>query len=170
MKPILLAILLTLVMATDLSAGFRLPTGTKAAYSGVGPIRVGMTLKELRAAIGESLAADEPDEYGCSYALPNEGCNDVLILLTDGVVRLISIFTPEYSTVSGARVGDTEKHVQDIYHDRLVVTAHSYVDGHYLTLTSHDGKYALVFETADGVITSYRIGRYPEVGYIEGCS
>jgi hypothetical protein len=78
--------------------------------------------------------------------------------------------TSAYQTVSGARVGDPESRIHELYGRRVAVSEHAYVDGHYLTIRSDDGRSALVFET-DGVkVTSFRVGRMPEAGWIEGCS
>ena len=74
-------------------------------------------------------------------------------------------------TKRGAQVGDSEKSILRLYKGQVKVSPHTYVDsGHYLTIKSKDGRYALVFETDGGVVTSFRIGLLPAAEYIEGCS
>ena len=49
---------------------------------------------------------------------------------------------------------------------------HKYVEaGHYLIVSSpSDTTRQLVFETDGKRVTSYRVGRTPEVRWVEGCS
>jgi hypothetical protein len=85
------------------------------------------------------------------------------------IVR-IDIDSKEYATDRGARIGDTEDKVKRLYRGKVRVSQHPYVDGHYLEVEFEGGKYSLIFETDGKRVTSFRAGRSPEVGYIEGCS
>jgi hypothetical protein len=86
----------------------------------------------------------------------------------------VDVDTSAIATAEGARVGDTESRILNLYERRVAVTPHKYVeDGHYLTVTPADpadSAYRIVFETKDGRVTRYRAGVLPSVRYIEGCS
>jgi hypothetical protein len=128
-----------------------------------------MSLSELRSALGGSLVLEGPVEGGCRYARPGGECTGLHFMLVDGVLARIDVDDGDYPTISGARVGDSEERVQALYKNRLEVSRHAYVEGHYLRLVSGDGKSALVFETERGTVVQIRIGRLPEADYIEGC-
>ncbi|HEU4994119.1 MAG TPA: hypothetical protein VFT29_04840 [Gemmatimonadaceae bacterium] len=55
----------------------------------------------------------------------------------------------------------------------MKVSPHKYTDGHYLKVrpqSSADTLHLIVFETNNGLVTSYQAGRRPQVEYVEGCS
>ena len=80
------------------------------------------------------------------------------------------------TTLSGAKIGDTEEQIQSLYPGRIQVSPHNYTGyrgGHYLTFVPQDEadrNYRLVFETLKGRVTTFRSGRLPEVGFVEGCA
>jgi hypothetical protein len=50
------------------------------------------------------------------------------------------------------------------------VEPHRYDEsGHYLDLTSADGRHAIRFETDGKVVTTIIVGEREPVGYVEGC-
>jgi hypothetical protein len=89
-----------------------------------------------------------------------------------GVVSRIETRDARYATVSGVHVGDTQDRARQVYGKRLAVAAHPYFDkGHMLTVYSPDRRFALVMESNDaGRIITLRGGRWPDVGWLEGCS
>ena len=50
------------------------------------------------------------------------------------------------------------------------MTPHQYTAGHYLTVVSQDGRYALVFETDGGRVTVTRSGIAEVADHNEGCA
>ena len=58
-----------------------------------------------------------------------------------------------------------------LYGGRVKSEPHKYVrGGHYLVVPSPaDSDAQLVFETDGKRVTSYRVGRLPEVRWVEGC-
>ena len=51
------------------------------------------------------------------------------------------------------------------------MSQHPYDDnGHYLRIDLKGTKYSMILETDGKRVTSYRVGKSEEVGYIEGCS
>ncbi len=139
-------------------------------FTGVGPVRLGMSIAKLQAATGVAVTIDEPAENGCTFAYTTDPSRRIAFMLSDGVVSRIDVEAPGFRTASGVRVGDSESRLRSLYAGRFRVTPHAYVEGHYITIRSRDRRFALVFETDGRVVTSFRVGRLPEVLWVEGCS
>ena len=75
-------------------------------------------------------------------------------------------------TASQPGVRFTLDRARQAYGKRLSVAPHPYFDnGHTLTVDSPDRRFALVMESNDsGRIITLRGGRWPDVGWLEGCS
>ena len=91
-------------------------------------------------------------------------------MVNNGVIARFDVSETGYATDIGAKVGDTEDEIKRLYERMFKVSPHKYVDGHYITIEMKGGKYGIIFETDGKHVTSFRAGRFPEVGYIEGCS
>jgi len=80
------------------------------------------------------------------------------------------------TTLSGAKIGDTEARIKALYPGQIKVSPHKYTGdsgGHYLTFVPKDKSdrfYRLIFETDGKQVTNFRSGKLPEVEYVEGCS
>jgi hypothetical protein len=141
-------------------------------FFGLGPVRVGATLEDAAQAAEEPLAEAEEKISG------GEGCHhvrrrsqpSVLFMVEDGVITRVETDAPSIPTFSGVRVGDSEERARAVYGSRLEVTTHNYDEtGHYLTVRSGDGRYALVMETDGHQIYYLRAGIVPSAEYVEGC-
>lgn len=143
-----------------------------ARADGAGPIRVGMTAAEARKALGLDASATAGAE-GCSYlkGAGNTRLHATIMLSSDTVVR-VDVVDTVLKTREGARVGNSEAEIQQMYAGRVTVQPHKYVaGGHYLVVTAPgSANNRLVFETDGKVVTRYRVGREPEVEYVESCS
>jgi len=136
---------------------------------GVGPVKIGMTLAQLSAALHQELAADERDEQGCFY-INARGHDNVSFMIIDGHVVRVDVGAAGVKTSAGIQVGDSEAQVHKVYGGRVRVDAHTYVDaGHYLTVRSASGRYGVRFETDKGKITMFYSGNYDAIQYVEGC-
>lgn len=146
---------------------------------GAGPLRVGMTFDEARAALGGDLrmsdlpaGADEgPDR--CDYPTSAQLPPGVAVMVQGGRVVRVEVDSGGVPTAEGARIGDTEARVQALYPGRVTVSPHKYTDGHYLTVrpaAPSDTTHLLVFETDGRVVERFRAGQKPQVQYVEGCS
>lgn len=148
-------------------------------FDGMGPLRVGMTLDEARAALGGDLAmpptaggVDEgPDrcDYPRSARLP---AGAMVMVQGQRVVR-VEVDSGTLATAEGARIGDPEARIQQLYAGRVTVQPHKYTDGHYLVVRpaeASDTTHLLVFETDGRVVQRFRAGQKPQVEYVEGCS
>jgi hypothetical protein len=115
----------------------------KVQINGVGDIRIGMTPREaIRSARMKLVAVGEIDN-NCYYIRPQKGSQHISMM------------------------------VKQLYRDRLKVSPHKYLRGHYLTFTptgQTDRNYRLIFETDGHRVVNYRVGKMPEVAYVEGCS
>ncbi len=141
-----------------------------ATFRGVGPVRVGMGVEELRKAVGEEVEVEPRALSGCGYAKLPGRFSGVWAMVVKGSVARVDVTREGIRTSSGVAVGSTEGAAREAYGKRVVVTHHEYVEeGHYLTVSDSGGRHALVLETEGGVVTSFRVGRLPEVTFPEGC-
>ncbi|HEV2759042.1 MAG TPA: hypothetical protein VGV86_05685, partial [Acidimicrobiales bacterium] len=159
----------------------RLSADSRLRLDGVGPVRVGMTLKEASAAAGVPIRLLEtPSDPGCRYAAPDRasGTGDELgFMVVDGkIVRIdVGIMGPDrIRTVSGVGKGSTEAEVLATYPGRIRVQPHPYTpNGRYLVYVPSDAglrHLSMIFETVDGEVRSFRSGFAEQVSWKEGCS
>jgi hypothetical protein len=137
---------------------------------GAGRIRIGMTLAQLNAALGEKFVAPVgQDQVDCFYLTMSKPPKLRLMML-EGRLGRIDVREAGVKTVSGIQVGDTEAQARKVYGARLKVEPRKYVeDGHYLTVKSNDGRRGIRFQTSGGKITSYYAGRDQAIQLVEGC-
>ncbi len=138
---------------------------------GFGPVHVGMTVAKAASASGWELVEEgESPSEGCSYVVV-AGDAGVRFMVEEGVVSRVDIDDSHHQTNSGIRIGNTEEHARKVYGQSAQVSPHKYLDqGHYLTIKSRDGKYALVLETDGKRIIQIHAGRLPSAEYVEGCA
>jgi hypothetical protein len=138
--------------------------------NGVGPVRVGMTLSQLQAALHQKL--EEDDESGsdnCFYVHEHGNKQTSFMIVDDHLVR-IDVLEPGIKTASGIQVGDPETKLRQVYGTRIKVMGHQYIDtGHYLTVRSTDSHYGIRFETDKGKILTFYAGTYEAIQFVEGC-
>lgn len=165
-----LASLLSLVAMAACTMASENTAAWRARADGAGPVRVGMTAAEARTALGLG-ASTSPAVEGCAYlaGTANTRLHANVMLTSDTVVR-IDVLDTLLRTNEGARVGDSEARIKQLYAGRVTVQPHKYTSGgHYLVVTTPDNaRNRLVFETDGRVVTRYRVGREPEVEQVEG--
>lgn len=148
-------------------------------HDGIGPLRVGMTVEEAHAALGGDFAAPGPDAgvsespEACQYARSGRFPQGVRVMLEGLRVVRVEADSTALATAEGARIGDAEARIQQLYPGRVTVQPHKYTDGKYLMVRAaapSDTTHLLVFETdAAGVVQRIRGGQKPQVEYVEGC-
>jgi hypothetical protein len=154
-------------------------TGWVMRIDGMGPLRVGMTLDEARTALGGDLAmnADNPDHPEgadrCDYPRSARLPAGVQMMVQGQRVVRVEVDSGTAATAEGARIGDAEARIEQLYPGRVTVEPHKYTDGHYLVVRSAaagDTTNLLVFETDGRVVKGFRAGQKPQVEWVEGCS
>jgi hypothetical protein len=140
---------------------------------GIGRLRAGMTIAEATPVVRGLLAIPEgADTAGCAYLEWHDGPGGVSVMIERGRIARVDIDSATVATAAGARVGDSEERIQQLYAGRVTVGPHKYTDGHYLTVVPTDpadSAFRLIFETANGRVVRYRAGRRPAVEYVERC-
>jgi hypothetical protein len=147
------------------------PANWTMSEAGWGPVRAGTSLGDARTALGGQLA--QPANRECDHLRPPGGPAGVLLMVVDGEVARVEVSdSGVVATTAGARVGDAEARINQLYPGRVQTAPHKYTDGHYLTVrgSGADSIHRLVFETDGQRVTHYRGGRMPEVEWVEGCS
>lgn len=109
----------------------------------------------------------------CAYVRPGAAPAGVSVMLVGGRVARIDVDGAGVRTEEGAGVGDTEAKVTELYAARVTTTPHKYLAGaHYLTVapaSPSDTLHRMVFETESERVTRFRVGRRPEVEWVERC-
>ena len=143
----------------------------RVSATGVGPVRIGMTLEEANEVLGGRLTPPEQLEPACDYVQPKNLPADVAFMVVENRVARVDVRDSTVLTEAGARVGDSEARIQSLYPGLVSVEPHKYVEqGHYLIVAARgDTIHELLFETDGRTVTEYRAGRRPEVEWVEGC-
>jgi outer membrane protein assembly factor BamE (lipoprotein component of BamABCDE complex) len=141
------------------------------SYNSFANVKVGMTISEAAKALGTRLIREANQDDSCYYVTPNNNFKGVAFMMTNKRIARIDINNKSYATERGARVGDAESRIKQLYKGMVKVSRHPYDErGHYLQIDIKGTKYSMIFETDGKRVTSYRVGKREEVGYIEGCS
>ena len=156
----------------------RLTQQSKLSINGIGPVRVGMSVAQAETAAGIRLTRpNSSDNKECFYVKPQSGTPDVLFMVTNNRIARVEVQgNSPLTTISGARIGDTESKIKSLYPGQIQVTPKIYYrfnGAHNLTFTPKDpneGNYRVVFETERNRVTTFRSGKLPEVEWVEGCS
>jgi hypothetical protein len=140
---------------------------------GVRALRIGMTAAAARTALALPPAAAATPPGECRYIeTPSLPVRLYFMAVSDTLVR-IDVRDSTVATREGARVGDSEARVNELYAGRVTTQPHKYTGptGHYLVVTPPgDTNHLIVFETDGARVTNYRVGRKQEVQWVEGCS
>jgi hypothetical protein len=142
----------------------------QVSYAGIGSIKAGMGLDELKIVTRDGYRIPAKLEE-CDYIRPKTGPQGVALMIIKGEVARVDITKGTTATVEGAKIGDTEARIKELYGDRVKVMPHKYTSGHYLVVTpSASSNNRIVFETDGNKVLRYRSGREPEVEYVESCA
>lgn len=133
---------------------------------GLGPIKIGMTLGDLERITGRSAVMSYGDYPSCQqWSL--RGASGLSLMRSYGRVVRLEAYRGRWRTSRGVRLGDPENKVFARY-KAVRTKPHPYTTGKYLIVGPHRRR--MIFETnAAQRVTSFRGGRAPHIGYIEGC-
>ena len=168
-----LAVLLFVAAVAACGPQSQTPAGPVVTGEGFAGVKFGMTVAQAEAALGDKLKPLGEGEGNCSYVEPQGAYKGMLFMVVDGTIARLDVQeTAKFVTDTGAKIGDSEQHVLDLYKGRTKVEPHHYTgpEGHYVLVLGADGKTQIVFETDGGKVVNYRAGRQPEVEWVEGCS
>lgn len=165
-------IVLPAALCTLVAACGREPSWT-ASSEGFGLVHIGMTVEQAEQKFGRKFPerSPGPEEIDCDYAANGEGNAGFAFMIENNIVVRVDVFRGNIATDKGARVGDTEKRVLDLYAGRIRKGPHFYTgpEGHYLRVSDPDGRVRLIFETDGKVVTNYHAGREETVEFVEVC-
>lgn len=162
----------------DTAAGSKeaLPEGVDGAWlftdAGAGPLRIGMSAAAARSALGVTQPDAAPRDPACAYARVGPEPESLRLMWVEGTLVRLEAIDRTLATDRGARVGDSEARLDSLYAGRGSTRPHKYDPrGRYrIVPATGDSTRRLVFETNGAVVTQFRVGRMPEVEWVEGCS
>lgn len=173
--------------ATSTPKSAALPSAPAQAVltpEGFGPLRIGMTLAEVTAALGsdgEPGRAGGLDPQSCDQFRPARAPRGVLVMIEEGVLSRISLIDPSaVKTERGVGVGSTADAVKTAYKN-AVATPHKYRDAPSQYLTDWTRKAVrgdqtsptdrgIVFEINEKRVVEAVHAGGPSIQYVEGCS
>ena len=146
----------------------------KLSSVSLGPIHVGMTIKQAQKASGikfNPVKLDKEQIESCScYYVSLKGIENLLFMIADNKIVRINVNSAQFETTRGAKIGDTEKEVLTLYDGKLSVEPHHYyVNGNYLTFIKKGQDHSIRFETNGEKITLIYSGVNEYVNQIEDC-
>jgi hypothetical protein len=144
------------------------PARWTASARGLGPVGIGMT-REAAAAVLNTALIGSAETGDCTFRRAAEGLDGVLFMEVMGRIVRIDVTAPGVQTAEGIEVGTPIGRVLEVYRTGVTVGPHKYTDGKYLTVAP-DMEHRLVFEADQARVTRYRVGRLPEVEWVEGCA
>jgi hypothetical protein len=154
----------------------KLTAASQVGTNGLGPVLVGMTVTQAEKAAGRKFDTDKegPDGQVCLYSKP-QGLPGVGFMVINGKIARVDVWdNRQIKTFRGAKIGDSEARIKQLYGNQIKVEQHEYRrNGHYLVFVPKDKadqNFRVVFETDGQKVTQFRSGRLPEVEYVEGCA
>ncbi len=149
-------------------------TSATVTAEGFGALRIGMDVTNAATALRSPVPSTVGLDTACSLVNFTNAPIGMQLMVVRGIVARIEIDSSSIATGLGARVGDSEARIRDLYGSRVTVQPSKYVaNGHYLIVNgtpASDSGFKLLFETDGSRVTRYRAGRMPEVEWVEGCA
>lgn len=167
--------------ASPVEPGAPVSAAMKLTAQGYGPLRIGMTVAEIEAAMGADAdpeAVGGPDPASCDMFRPARAPEGLLVMIENGV--LTSVWVSRNASVETDRalnVGDPAAEVKRVYGAAAVVEPHKYqpAPAEYITVWTTPDRQGpnargLTYEIgADGRVESIA-GGGPSILYVEGCA
>ena len=143
--------------------------------SGAGVLRIGMTRDQLALDLHATPPKHTRADSGCAYLAVAGIPPGMRTMWVAATLARIDVSAASLPTDRGARVGDTPTRIESLYRGRVSAMPAKYDPrGKYLVVRPTppaDSTLRIVFETdSTARVTRYRVGREPEVEWVEGCS
>lgn len=143
--------------------------------SGAGVLRIGMTRDQLALDLHAPVPKHTRADSGCAYLAIGGIPAGMRTMWVAATLARIDIGAPKLSTDRGVKIGDEQSKVEKLYRGRVSAMPAKYDPrGKYLVVRPvppADSSHRIVFETDSSTkVTRYRVGREPEVEWVEGCS
>ena len=140
-------------------------------WDGFSPIAWGVNIRALETELEtELVSAGEREPEWCDIVATPFDDGALLVMISGNEVARIDVRVPGPRAPGGIQVGAPVSEVYGAFSE-IEKAPHRNLDGEYLTIVSPlDQTIQLVFETDGEFVTGFRIGRVPEIGWIEGCA
>jgi len=158
--------------AKDTSPPEPISPSSPISTQGIGPVLVGMTVKEAERA-GDIELHPATDVVDSCRFWESDSVKDVRFLFVNKTMAILGASNKESETLSGVGVGDPESVVTATYGDRISVNPYAYDSQHTNQLT-YEPKNPLdhmriVFWATDGIVTAISAGDEQFVSLNEPC-
>lgn len=143
-------------------------------FNGIGPLRFGMSVAQMKQAWGKPLYGSAPAHApkACYYLRSQENDYDLLLMVENDRFVRVDVKTKDKTAPGGGHIGMDAQQIENLYAGHVHVTPGKYdPSAKILDVAPPRIKDAgLIFETASGLVKSWRIGVYPQIDYVEGCA
>jgi hypothetical protein len=133
-------------------------------------IKIGISANEATKLLKEYESEKlNSEDVSCYYLSPSKDADLPHFMIESNTVVRIEVFSNSVITQDGVPVGSSKNEVIAVYKN-VKVSPHPYdfQTGEYLEAKLPDGN-GIIFETSNDIVTSFRLGSYPAISYIEGC-
>lgn len=148
-----------LAVSFPLSAQSKRARKFVVSFDRFGSVKIGMTASQAAKILGVRVTRDAGYEGNtCYYTSPKRIFKNIAFMMSGRRIARIDIDSKEYATDRGAKIGDTEARIKQLYKGKYKIFQHKYVDdAHYIEVEMKGGKYSILFETDGKRVVTYRV-------------
>ncbi len=137
---------------------------------GLGAVTFGMTVNRAQEAAG-TVFIPLNSSTECFHTVPHEGPEGITFLVHEGTIERVDIKDGPITTRSGVGIGTTQDVVIGLFGDKIQrkTQPDNSTDLIFVPTDPGDRNYRVVFNVVDGVVTSFKSGRLPQILTETGC-